>query len=74
MAIETLLTNEFCKFTIERAESDPNSLTAEQMRFLNYIEQNPKTCFVEGSRMINTCRDHLCVNPFHVKIEPPIWN
>lgn len=74
MALETILTNEFCLNAIDVSEMKPENMTAEQARYLTYFEEHPDLCIVEGSRMIVTCNEHTCINPDHVKILPPLNN
>ena len=68
MSLETILTNEFCVEAMKLASIAPESLTAEQARYIIYFEENPTLCVEEGSKMVVTCNEHTCVNPEHVKI------
>ena len=71
---ENLITEEFIAETWETAELNPNKLTINQVRLLNYKSYNPEVDIIEGSRLQMTCMDNMCVNPDHIEIIPPLNN
>jgi hypothetical protein len=71
---ETILTKEFCLEALRKSIEEPESMTAEEARYIIYFQPgngHEKECISEGTKMILTCDTYNCVNPDHVEMIPP---